>query len=225
MTEITWFRSHFQDAMPMLAPPHHVADYLDDHPSWFKRCAQPMGVLPIGRTGYALRLGRFGALGYEVEPQIGLDLLPQDQQVYRICTIPVPDYQPQGYEVDFQAQLALVEAATVNLWEPRLIEKLGLPAQLTQVDWHLDLTVGVQFPAFIHALPAGLIHTTGEGLLRQVVKQISRRLTRKVQEDFHQSQGLPFPRLPRPQRSTPDLRPAAEALSPAADEKAPSQSD
>lgn len=190
MAEFTAFHSTFSDCMPMYAPAAVVGKYLDAHQEWFQRCAQPMHVEPIGTTGYALGLGRFGALGYELEPRIGLDLLPADAQTYRIRTIPVPGYDPQDYQVDFQASLTLMETpvpADVQMELPYL-------SVMTRVDWHLDLGVEVRFPRFIKVLPEPLIQRTGDGVLWQVVRQISRRLTRRVQEDFHHSQGLPVPR-------------------------------
>jgi hypothetical protein len=42
-------------------------------------------------------------------------------------------------------------------------------------------------------LPEGLVQTSGDRLLRQIVRQVSRRLTWKVQEDFHASHGIPCP--------------------------------
>jgi len=53
-----------------------------------------------------LTIGRFGSFGYDVEPKIGLELLPPDKGVYRIKSIPVPDYVTPGYEVDFQSALS-----------------------------------------------------------------------------------------------------------------------
>lgn len=190
---MTTFHSHFEDVMEMYAPPDVVSTYLDAHEEWFPRSAKPMKVNAIGTTGYALSLGRFGALGYELEPKIGLNLMPQDHGVYRICTIPVPGYVPQGYDVDFQAELALVES-------PHALESSSPSGQpdairgMTRAEWFLDLTVRVQFPAFIHLLPDSLVRQTGEALLQQIVRQISRRLTHKVQEDFHISRGLPVPK-------------------------------
>ena len=136
---------------------------------------------PISENGYALVIGRFGSFGYEIEPKIGLDLLPQEEGVYRIRTIAFPDYTPIGYDVDFQASLSLLE-------HPGEVD-----ATMTHVEWTLDLEVTIHFPKFIHALPQGLIQTTGDRLLRQIVRQVSRRLTHKVQEDFHSSLGLAMP--------------------------------
>lgn len=176
-----------------------VAEYLDAHPIWFRRCAQPMKVEPIGQTGYALVIGQFGSFGYEVEPKVGLDLLPQDKGVYRIETIPVPGYEPGGYDVDFQAAMRLVEARP---------EAVDLPvSKITRVQWQLDLTVTIQFPRFIHTLPKALIQSTGDRLLHQIVRQVSSRLTHKVQTDFHSSLGLTLPKRTRKwffQKSDPD---------------------
>jgi hypothetical protein len=174
-TGYTQFSSRFTDCMVMKADVAAVATYLDNHPEWFSRCAHPMQAEPIGQTGYALKLGRFGSLGYEVEPKIGLDLLPAEGNVYRIQTIDVPDYSPIGYIVDFQASLELKPG------EPD-------PSVLTRVEWVLDLKVYILFPKFIQSFPKGIIQNTGDGVLHQIVRQISRRLTKKVQDDFHQRQ-------------------------------------
>ena len=43
-----------------------------------------MAVEDIGTNSYAITVGRFGNFGFEVEPKIGLELLPQATRVYRI---------------------------------------------------------------------------------------------------------------------------------------------
>ncbi|WP_297085142.1 DUF1997 domain-containing protein [Thermoleptolyngbya sp. C42_A2020_037] len=186
--EPTHFRGHYASCMEMLADAPTVVAYLDDHRTWFRRCAQPMDAAPLGDNGYALTIGRFGAFGYEVEPKIGLNLLPQDQRgFYRIETIDIPDYVAPGYEVDFQAALHMVQPTDA------LADTTAEP-MLTRVEWELDLAVSIQFPRFIQALPKALVQTTGDRLLNQIVRQVSRRLTHKVQDDFHSSHGIPFSR-------------------------------
>lgn len=175
------FYGQFADCMEMYADAQTVASYLDAHQDWFGRCAQPMSVEPIGKNGYALTIGRFGSFGYDVEPKIGLELLPPEQGVYRINSIPIPDYIAPGYEVDFNSAMELVSAAS----EQNL-------AEITRVEWQLDLTVYIHFPKFIQRLPKSMVQTTGDRLLNQIVRQVSRRLTHKVQEDFHKSLGLPL---------------------------------
>lgn len=177
----TEFRSRFTDCMEMGADVETVTRYLDNHPDWFRRCAYPMEATPIGQNGYGLSLGKFGALGYDVEPRIGLDLLPGDAGVYRIQTIAVPGYTSVGYDVDFQAELSLNAVQTQGV-------------AMTHVEWVLDLGVEIEFPRFIRALPRNMVQGTGDRLLREIVRQISRRLTRKVQEDFHASLGLTLPK-------------------------------
>jgi hypothetical protein len=185
--EPTVFSSQFIDCMEMNADARTVAQYLDVHQEWFRRCAHPMQVESIGRNSYALIIGHFGAFGYDVEPRVGLDLLPQQEGVYRIETVPIPGDTSLGYEVDFQAALKLVE-------HPSQAEPME---KMTQVQWQLDLNVSIQFPRFIHALPDALIQNTGDRILRQVVRQVSRRLTHKVQEDFHSSRNLTVPKRSR----------------------------
>ncbi|MEB3179806.1 MAG: DUF1997 domain-containing protein [Nostocaceae cyanobacterium] len=179
------FYGNYADCMEMYAPPSIVAKYLDNHQEWFSRCARPMKAESLGKNGYALIIGRFASLGYEVEPKIGLELSPPDKNVYTIRTIPIPGYIAPGYDVDYNAVLALVEAQRRNDGCPQEV--------ITQVEWKLDLTVYLQFPKFIQRLPKSLLQTTGDKLLNQIVRQVSRRLTRKVQEDFHSTVGIPFP--------------------------------
>jgi hypothetical protein len=173
------FHGNFESCMEMYTDVQTVADYLDAHRSWFPRSARPMKAYPIGANGYDLTVGRFGAFGYEVEAKVGLDLLPQDQGIYRIQTIPIPGYQAPGYDVDFQAALQLIEAPQDQVAAP-----------MTHVEWELNLQVTLQFPRFIHAMPRSLIQSTGDRLLNQIVRQVSRCLTYKVQEEFHRSVGV-----------------------------------
>ncbi|MBE9052439.1 DUF1997 domain-containing protein [Nostocales cyanobacterium LEGE 11386] len=180
----TRFYGRYSDSMEMYAPANAVAEYLHAHASWFSRCAEPMKVQPLGDNGYTLIIGRFGSFGYDVEPKIGLELLPPEQGIYRIRTIPVPDYHPPGYDVDYQASLQLIENV--------VSEFPATGDEITRVEWELDLSVDLHFPRFIQRLPKSLIQSTGDRLLNQIVRQVSRRLTRKVQEDFHQSLGISF---------------------------------
>ncbi|MBN4003908.1 DUF1997 domain-containing protein [Nostoc sp. LPT] len=179
---LTKFYGRYQDFMEMAAPVEKVAEYLNAHASWFSRCAEPMKVQSLGENGYALVIGRFGSFGYEVEPKIGLELLPPEEGIYRIRTIPIPDYQPPGYDVDYRASLQLKETNVSTSI-----------SKVTRVEWELDLIVYLHFPKFIQRLPQSIIQSTGDRLLNQIVRQVSRRLTRKVQEDFHKSLEIPFP--------------------------------
>ena len=187
------FYNRFEDYMEIAAAPETFANYLDGHQEWFHRCAHPMQVNPIDQNSYAITIGHFGAFDYYVEPKVGLELLPPDQGVYGIRTVPVPDYDPPGYAVDFQAAMKLVAVDNPD-------EAAEQPIN-THVTWTLDLHVDVWFPRFIRVLPQGLIQRTGDRLLGQIVRQVSRRLTAKVQTDFHESQNLPFPQQLQRNRS------------------------
>lgn len=187
------YGSTFADLMEMRALPSTVAGYLDRHEGWFRRCAAPMKVDALGRSGYVLTLGRYGNFGFEVEPTIALELLPQSEGVYRIVT--VPRQRSEGdlsdlYDVDFNASLRLEEAPS-DPSESRSPDRDD--AVSTLVRWELDLKVWIRLPGMITILPEGLVQSSGDHLLRQIVRQISRKLTWKVQEDFHASHGLSCP--------------------------------
>ncbi|MDX2244780.1 MAG: DUF1997 domain-containing protein [Leptolyngbyaceae cyanobacterium bins.302] len=193
VSEPTKFYSQFIDSMEMYADRETVSRYFDVHHEWFRRCAHPMQAEAIDKNSYALLIGQYGSFGFEVEPKIGLDLLPQENGVYRIETVPVPGYAPVGYDVDFRAAMELIEIAGETL-QSHPPHPGSCPTKITRVQWQLDLTVFIQFPRFIHALPKSLIQSTGDRVLQQVVRQVSGRLTRKVLEDFHTTHNLPIPK-------------------------------
>jgi hypothetical protein len=163
--------------MEVYASMEQVEAYFNNHASWFSRCAEPMKVNALSDNSYTLVVGKFGAFGYDVEPKIGLELLtPQDRR-YQIRTIPLPDYQAPGYEVDYKSLTRLIDGVD----------------GITRVEWELDLVVELHFPKFIQRLPHALIQSTGDRILNQIVHQISRRLTHKVKKDFYKSLNIPFP--------------------------------
>ena len=147
-------------------------------------------------NGYVLTLGRFGNFGFEVEPTIGLELLPQTEGVYRIQTVPVPNVDAALsalYDVEFNASLRLDEANGSQATPDISSEEVDHLMAHTLVRWDLDLSVWIRLPAMITLLPDSLVQSSGDHLLRQIVRQVSRRLTWKVQEDFHASHGIPCP--------------------------------
>ncbi|MGK7897311.1 MAG: DUF1997 domain-containing protein [Xenococcus sp. (in: cyanobacteria)] len=193
------FHHYFSGWMTMYAPIPVVQQYLDTHQDWFRRCARPMKVEALGDMGYTLGLGRYGAFGFYVDPKIGLELIPQNYGFYRIETVPIPGYTPTLYSVDFKALLSLLETPQTDRSETGIID--GVPNVECHLAWELDLGVWLNLPGFIQALPPNLIRTTGDRILIQVVRQVSRRLTRTVQEDFHRSLEIPFPpKLPKGQK-------------------------
>lgn len=177
------FFNRYEDYMEVNADAETYTRYLDKHQEWFTRCAAPMEVKALDSQSYAITIGHYGAFNYYVEPKIGLRLLPEENGVYRIHSVDVPDYVPQGYEVDFKASMELVEASAQ-----------GNQGATTNVTWVLNLAVAVYFPKFVRILPEKLVQSTGDRLLSQIVRQVSKRLTRKVQLDFHEAMNLPMPK-------------------------------
>ncbi|MGL5081914.1 MAG: DUF1997 domain-containing protein [Microcoleaceae cyanobacterium] len=192
--EPIWLRTQCEDRMEMYADINTVAEYLDNHQGWFRRCAEPMQTRSISENAYDLLIGRFGALGYAVEVRIGLDLIPPDAAgVYRIHTVPVPGYTAPGYEVNFQSTMKLAELSVEDIVCRRGLKPSERPSVVTAAQWNLDLAVGIQFPKFIQSMSKSLIQKTGDGLLNRIVKQVSRQLTYKTQLDFHNTQNIAFP--------------------------------
>lgn len=183
--------------MTMFAPRGEVDDYLQAHQGWFRRCALPMEAEPLGDHGYLLTIGKFGALGFDVEPKIAVVLEPPEGGNYLMHTVPFPDGPYLGYEVDFLSTMVLQELSGDRLTAKTLQQfsqaEIPWPETITQVEWDLKMDVAVQFPSYVYKLPMKLIQSTGDRLLTEIVRQVSPRLTYKVQQDFHQGRGLPLP--------------------------------
>lgn len=188
------FEVCFNGRMDMYSNADTVAEYLNAHEGWFCRCAQPMKVESLADNGYVLTVGKYSSFGYEIEPKMGVVLKPPVNNVYLMHTIPIPDYAVSGYSVNYQAVMKLEEVAVEQNVEKGLFSKKSfVPSAMTQVTWELNLAVEVEFPQFVAKLSPKLIQTTGDRLLAQIVRQVSPRLTYKVQQDFHNSHGLPVP--------------------------------
>ncbi|MEM7595462.1 MAG: DUF1997 domain-containing protein [Cyanobacteria bacterium P01_A01_bin.83] len=192
------FEVSFQGQMDMHSDIDTVAEYLNAHDVWFERCAQPMKVEPINENGYILTVGKYGSFGYEVEPKVGVILQPPVDRVYLMHTIPLPEEEAAGYEVIYNASMKLQEKAidptpASNHNNGLFSKRQVFPSVVTQVMWDLDLKVKVKFPRFITKLSHSLIQGTGDRLLGQIVRQVSPRLTYKVQQDFHNSYHLAMP--------------------------------
>ncbi|REJ51957.1 MAG: DUF1997 domain-containing protein [Microcystis aeruginosa TA09] len=191
------FQTHFAGCMDMYSNQETVADYLRAHEGWFCRCAEPMKTLPFGDNGYIITIGKYGAFGYELEPKIAVVLDLPVNGVYHTRSVPIPDQPFLGYLVDYQAIMKLEEMPLSSpSQEIEAIfrqQGLDIPAVITQVTWQLHMEVMVKFPKFIYKIPRSILQKTGDKLLTQIVRQVSPRLTYKVQEDFHSSFNLPLP--------------------------------
>ena len=184
------FHNHYVGYMDLFADQPTVMKYLDAHQGWFRRCAHPFKADPIGETGYAMGVGKVGAIGFQVDARVGLNLLPPDvNSVYRITTIPIPEQLPQGYEVDFQAEMRLEEKSVVLTGD--LAGQMGVMAC---IEWDLHLTVFLQFPQFIQRLSQDMLQKTGDSVLGFIVKRVSKSLTAKVQDDFHKTHDIKVPK-------------------------------
>ncbi|ACK70094.1 conserved hypothetical protein [Gloeothece citriformis PCC 7424] len=192
------FQTDFAGCMEMYSDVETVAQYLASHEGWFCRCAEPMRTESFGENGYILVIGRYGAFGFDVEPKMAVILDPAVEQTYNMYSVPIPNEPYIGYEVDYNASMKLKE---IPLHEAakgieKIYKKQGLselPEVITRVSWELHLKVSVRFPKFIYKLPLSVIQKTGDRVLTEIIRQVSPRLTLKVQKDFHERHELPLP--------------------------------
>lgn len=192
------FRTNFQGTMEMYSDEETVTNYLNNHQGWFVRCAAPMTAEPFGKNGYTLIIGRYGAFGYEVEPQMSVILEPPQERQYVMYSVPNPAFNHPGYEVDYRSEMYL-ESIDISQGAKgveqvfQAADSTSVPAQITRINWNLQLEVRIRFPRFIYRLPLNVIIKTGDRLLAQIIKQVSPRLSYKVQKDFHTCLNLPIP--------------------------------
>lgn len=192
------FQTHFAGCMEMYSDTQTVAEYLAAHEGWFCRCAEPMKTQPFGENGYILTIGQYGALGFDVEPKMAVILAPPVDGKYDMYSVSIPDEPYMGYEVDYKASMELKEIPLSEAAKgiETVYKKQGLsklPDVITRVQWELHLKVSVRFPKFIYKLPLSVIQKTGDRVLTEIVRQISPRLTLKVQKHFHDIHELPIP--------------------------------
>lgn len=196
--KIAHFQAHFEGCMEMYSDAQTVAEYLNQHQGWFCRCAEPMKTEPMGDHGYILAVGKYGAFGYDVEPKMAVVLESPVNGVYSMYSIPLEGEEHLGYQVNYQASMSLNEVAA-NHAAPGLASAFRnqginqLPDVVTKVTWELHMDVMVKFPKLITRLPWNVVQTTGDRLLSEIIRQISPRLTYKVQQDFHSRLNLPMP--------------------------------
>ena len=179
----------FAGIMEMGSDSQTVIDYLRQHQEWFPDCAKPMTVEPIGENGYLLSLGRFGALGFHLEIKLALGMEFLETGKFGMRSLPLPEASPTVYDVDYKATMELREINPTD----NHTSSTSLAKAITQLVWDLKLNIAVQLPKFIRKLPLSLVQKASNRLLCKIVSQISPRLTKRVQQDFHRRFQLPIP--------------------------------
>ena len=192
------FQTKFTGIMEMYGDRETVAKYLKNHQGWFTRCAEPMKVQPFGNDGYTLIVGNYGAFGYHLEPQMSVILeTSEGDSCYKMYSVPNSQYEA-NYDVNYCSILHLhaIPTSEAVTKVDKIFSQYGMknvPSEVTKIDWTLNLSINIRFPSFIYKLPQSVVKSTGNRVLSQIVKQISPRLSYKVQKDFHDRFGLPIP--------------------------------
>lgn len=192
------FKTCLEGMMDMYSHRENVAYYLNDHGGWFVRCASPMKAEPFGQNGYTLTIGNYASLGYKVQPKMSVVFDAYQHNSYLMYSVNNPEFNNETYEIDYKSIMTIEEYQSLEVVPNihKLYQQHGIddiPEIITRINWKLDLEVKVKFPQFIYKLPNSLITKTGDRLLEQIVKQISPRLSYKVQKDFHSRFNIPIP--------------------------------
>ncbi len=153
-----------------------LAHYLHHHAEWIERCFKPLKVFPLSPETYKLQFFRIGGLGFELEPCFGIKIWPEQNSVFRLSSIELPEEEGLPYSVDCLSYFRLEELDPEPLQEP-----------LTRVHWDLKLDIWMQLPGFLQALPYSLVYRVGARVVNQVTRSMSDRLTHNVCTDFYRS--------------------------------------
>ncbi|MBW4696680.1 MAG: DUF1997 domain-containing protein [Aphanocapsa lilacina HA4352-LM1] len=93
----------------------------------------PVGFRPLkveaAAGAYRLQLPELGALGFRVAPRMALRVVEEDERLYRLYSVPLPE---PGYEADFAGLFRLDPAAdsVVVFWEANFGIRIALPGFL-----------------------------------------------------------------------------------------------
>ena len=112
--------------------------------------------------------------------------------------------RPGGLKDEDNAEFIIMSSADTDATRSSLkkvcsSQDLSMPGAVTQVHWELNLNVVIELPRFLAKLPKSVLQKTGDRLLSQIVRQVSPRLTLRVQQDFHNRFNLPLPPKKRQQ--------------------------
>lgn len=153
-----------------------LAHYLHDHAEWIERCFKPLKVFPLSPETYKLQFFRIGGLGFELEPCFGVKIWPEQDSVFWLSSIDLPEEEGLPYSVDCLSYFRLEELDLDSHHGP-----------LTRVHWDLKLDIWMQLPGFLQALPYPLVYRVGARVVNQVTRSMSDRLTHNVCTDFYRS--------------------------------------
>ena len=162
-----------------------LAHYLHDHSEWIERCFKPLKVLPLSPETYKLQFFRIGGLGFELEPCFGVRIWPEQNNVFWLSSIDLPEEEGLPYTVDCLSYFRLEELDPAQHQDRKY-----RPAEaLTRVHWDLKLDIWMQLPGFLQALPYAFVYRVGTWVVHQVTRSMSDRLTHNVCTDFYRSVG------------------------------------
>jgi hypothetical protein len=144
--------------------------YFRDHAHWVPVGFRP---LPVQREGevYRLQLPRFGAMGYELAPEVGLRVIEESERTHRLVSVDQPDLD---YRVDFGGVLGLEPAD----------ERIG-------VTWQTRFAIEIVPPAFLRLVPEAALKAAAQMAVSAMIGSVCRALIDNLTRDYRSRPGNP----------------------------------
>lgn len=154
------------DLRTALAP---LVDYFRDHSHWVPVGFKPLVVRQLGELTYRLQLPRFGAMGYELAPELALEVVEESEYAHRLVSIDQPDLD---YKVDFDGLLGLHPAG----------ERVG-------VDWQARFAIEIEPPGFLWMIPEAALKAAAQVAASAMIGSVCRTLIDNLTCDYRSRSG------------------------------------
>ncbi|BAC91438.1 DUF1997 domain-containing protein [Gloeobacter violaceus] len=140
-----------------------LAGYLRKPDHWIPVGFRPLKVEAAAGT-YRLQLPEFGALGFRVAPRVALRVVEEDERLYRLHSVPLPD---PGYAVDFDGLFRLDPAA-----------------RAVAVFWEANFGIRIELPGFLGMFPQPVVQAAAQAAVSAMNAGVCRSLVGNICRDF-----------------------------------------
>lgn len=141
-----------------------LAGYLRNHAHWIPVGFKPLVVRPLDSDTYRLQLPEFGALGFQLAPQMALRQIEDNECHYRLVSVPMPELD---YEVGFDGLFRLAPTP----------ESVG-------VFWEVRFAIALEAPGFLQMLPQAMVQGAAQAAVRAMTSSVCHSLVDNICRDY-----------------------------------------
>lgn len=156
-------RVDLRTAMPPLV------QYFRNPTHWVPVGFKPLTVRRLDELTYRLQLPRFGALGYELAPELALQVVEESECAHRLIAIDQPDLD---YQIDFDGLLGLHPAG----------ERVG-------VNWQVRFAIAIEPPGFLWMIPEAALKAAAQIAASAMIGSVCRTLIDNLTGDYRSRSG------------------------------------